>query len=56
MSIIGKKYKQGLNEYIVCHIDKLYYLINMETGGCYVDGLDFSSFMKLLEEDYFMEL
>lgn len=56
MSVIGKKYRQGLNEYIACRVNGMYCLIDVNTGSCYSDGLDFNSFMKLLEEDCFIEL
>lgn len=43
---IGDRFKIKDNEYILCRIEGLYYLVNLNTGETWTDGLTYELFIE----------
>ena len=43
---IGDRFKIKDNEYILCRIEGLYYLVNLNTGETWTDGLTHELFIE----------
>ena len=41
----GDKFRKRGNEYIVCSPGGAYYLINLETGDCWSDGMSYEQLL-----------
>lgn len=53
---VGDRFLGRDKVYIVCNIQGLYYLVNIQTGGTWTDGLDYNQLVQEIIRYKFVSL
>lgn len=53
---IGDKFKKGFATYIMCRVEGYYYLININSGSKWTDGLEAHEMISELEKEGFEKI
>lgn len=53
---VGDKFKRNFVTYVMCSIDGYYYLVNVDSGGNWTNGLEHNEMISELNEEGFEKI